>query len=102
MIKQPEIFKNVTRLTTAEERAQIERIDLSDADVEALVQEFRRGLIKAVSTHESAVQNNFSVSTEVAIRMSRPVLNPETDQVEDVVGRETITAPLSAQKKYKN
>jgi len=102
MIQQEPIFKNVTRPTTPDERAQIESIQLNEEDVDYFVEQFRKGLMKASTFHEAAVQNNAQISTEVTIRMSRPVLNPVTDRVEELVGRETITHNIQMQKKYKS
>jgi hypothetical protein len=41
-------------------------------------------------------------SLPMTVRLSRPVLNPETDRVEEVVGREIVTHTIQGKKNFKN
>jgi hypothetical protein len=95
------IFKNVSRYTTPEEQAQVERIDLDPEDLDRFMDMLRSGLLQAAAVHDTAVQRNFALSAETSIRLSRPVYNAETDLVEQHEGKIEIKARLKAHKVYK-
>jgi hypothetical protein len=95
------IFANVTRYTTPEERAKVERIDLDPKDIDEFMELLKKGLVEAAGAHDAAVQNNIALSAEVSVRLSRPVYNEKLNLVEELVGTSTVKSALSASKIYK-
>ncbi|AOJ70005.1 MULTISPECIES: hypothetical protein [Burkholderia] len=95
-------YENITRRTTDEERAQIERIDLNDGDIERLVDLFRDGLRETAQFHSAAVQNNFQIRAEVSVRLSRPIQSEDGARVEEIVSRSTIDETIESKKVFKN
>ena len=99
--KNADLFKNVTRYTTPEERKAIERIDLDPSDLDEFMTLLRKGLIEAAAVHEAAVQDNMALRVETTVRLSRPVYNEKTDRVEDLTGTTAVTGEINATKVYK-
>ncbi len=95
-------YKNITRRTTDSERAQIERIDLNDDDVDRIVDLFRDGLRETAQFHSAAVQNNFHIRAEVSVRLSRPVQSEDGSRVDEFVSRGTISESIESNKIFKN
>lgn len=95
------LFKNVTRYTTPDERASVERIDLNPEDVDQFMELLRNGLVEAASAHDAAVQNNMALTAEVSVRLSRPVYNENEDKVEQLTGSTTVSGNLGAKKVFK-
>jgi hypothetical protein len=96
--KPDQIFRNVTRYSTDEERAAVDRIDISAEDLEEVMKLVRRGLLEAALVHEGAVQENFALRVETSVRLSRPVYNEESDQVEELVSRAEVDTTVNAHK----
>lgn len=95
------VFKNVTRYATRTERAQVERIELDPKELDGFMDLLRKGLIEAAAFHDAAVQNCMALNAELSIRLSRPVYNEKTDQVEDLVGSNVVRGALKAKKVMK-
>ncbi|NHU42994.1 hypothetical protein [Rhodococcus sp. A14] len=93
-----QVFKNVTRYTTEEERAKVERIELDPDDLDGFMDLLRKGLLEAASTHDAAVQNCMNLTAELSIRLSRPVYNEERDLVENLEATEIVRGELRAKK----
>lgn len=93
-----EVFKNVTRFATEDERQAVERIDLDPRELDNVMEMLRKGLIEAASIHEAAVQDNMALRVETSIRLSRPVYNDESDSVEELVGKAEVQSEVTAKK----
>jgi hypothetical protein len=99
--KDDEIFKNVTRYTTPSEREQIKGIEIDARDLDEFMDKMRKGMIAAADAHKHAVQDNFAMRVEGTVRLSRPVYDSTSDQVDELVGLGKVNGQVSAVKAYK-
>ena len=96
----PTSLTQLTRYLTEEERAQVERIELDPDDLEQFMRLIKQGLLRAASRHDAAVQDNFALRAETSIRLSRPVLNTETGDVDQLAGEAEISSQIRGKKVY--
>ena len=89
----------ITRYTTEQERDNIAGVVLDPSDVQHFMDLVSKGLITAAGRHDSAVQADMGLSAEVTVRLSRPVVGDNGD-LEELVGRETVTGHLKAHKVF--
>lgn len=91
--------EQVTRYTTPEERENIAGIEIEAEDIDHFLELLRKGLVEAAAVHEAAVQENFGLSVESSIKLSRPVRNDEGEVVE-LEGEQKIEGRLRAHKVF--
>jgi len=90
-----------TRLTTPGERENIAGIELDPTEVDHFMDLVRKGLVEAASAHDAAVQDNFGLRAEVAVRLTRSVADAD-GSVSEIVGDEVVGGHVGARKVYKN
>jgi hypothetical protein len=91
--------EQLTRFTTPEERENIAGIELEPDDIDHFMDLLRKGLIEAAAIHEGAVQENFGLSVETTISLSRPVKG-EDGAVVELEGKERVEGRLRARKVF--